>query len=161
MPGFVIHLAIAKKQIETSKINNIEQFIRGTIDPDILNKKGIDSHYGRTSGTSDVKKFVETNNMETDYNKGYFLHLVTDVMFYKYIVKDWSTAIYNDYDILNKRIIEKYKLEPLPEEAKQYAKYKDGELTILNYDEVISFIEDIGSTSLEQLYKRYLCEKDF
>lgn len=158
MPGFVIHLAIAKKQLEKGIIKHEVEFIRGTIAPDILKEKGIESHYSKTSGTSNVKKFVETNDMNTDYNKGYFLHLITDVMFYKYIVKNWSaSSIYNDYDILNKRIIEKYKIS-LPEEVKKYAFFKKGKLSILNYDEIIDFIEDIGNSSFEELYQRYIKE---
>ena len=38
MPGYVIHLAVAKKQLEFNKVKNEDEFIKGIIAPDLLKK---------------------------------------------------------------------------------------------------------------------------
>lgn len=151
MPGYVIHLAIAKKQIELNNIQNEEEFIRGTIAPDLLKQSGIDSHYGNSSNP-DFKKFLENHKVKSDYNNGYFLHLVTDYMFYKKYLDRWSPKIYDDYNVLNRLLVEKYNIQ-LPEKIQNYVKFEDKPLTILNLDDIISFIETVGKIPINRMYK--------
>lgn len=151
MPGYVIHLAVAKKHIELNNIQNKEEFIRGIIAPDLLKQAGIDSHYGISSNPN-LRKFLENHKMKSDYNKGYFLHLVTDYMFYNKFLDKWSPEIYEDYDILNKVLIEKYNVK-VPNEVQKYVEFQDKPLTILNLDDIISFIETVGKIPINQMYK--------
>ena len=81
MPGYVIHLAIAKKQIELNNIKNKKEYIEGVIAPDILKQQGIDSHYGFSSANPDIERFIESHSQKNDYDKGYLLHLITDFWF--------------------------------------------------------------------------------
>lgn len=159
MPGYVIHLAIAKKQIELNKIQNEEEFIRGVIAPDLLKQVGIDSHYGNSSNPN-LKKFLKKHTIKTDYNKGYFLHLVTDYIFYNKFLDNWTPEIYEDYDVLNNSLIRKYGLS-IPKEAQEYVKFQDKALTILNFDDIISFIETVGKISINEMYKEYVGEKNY
>ncbi len=151
MPGYIIHLAVAKKQIKISNIKNETEFISGTIAPDILKMSGIDSHYG-ISSNPDLRRFLQSNKLESDYNKGYFLHLVTDYIFYKNFLDKWSPKIYEDYNILNKFLIEKYDIY-VPKSIQNYVKFEDKPLTILNLDDIISFIETVGKIPINQMYK--------
>ena len=154
MPGYVIHLAIAKKHIEINGIKNAEKFIKGTIDPDILKQQGIDSHYGY-SNNPNFKEFFEEHSLQTDYNRGYFLHLATDYLFYNKFLDKWDPSIYEDYSILNRRLVERYGIE-IPEEIKKDAEFKEGKLSILEYDSVIEFIETTAKIPLEEIIKRKL-----
>lgn len=151
MPGYVIHLAIAKKYIEINGIKNEEEFIKGTIEPDILKQQGIDSHYGYSDNPS-IKKFFEEHSLPTDYNRGYLLHLIADYLFYNNFLDNWKPEIYDDYSILNRDLIERYSIK-VPEEVKKDAEFKEGKLSILEYDSVIEFIETTAKIQLEEIIK--------
>lgn len=159
MPGYVIHLAIAEKNINLSNIRNKEEFVKGVIAPDILKNIGINSHYGNSSNPN-LEKFFEKHNLETDYNKGYFLHLVTDYLFYNRFLKEWSPEIYADYNSLNSILIKKYGIQ-IPKEVRNYVKFEDKALTILNFDDIITFIETVGKIPINQMYKKYVGEKNY
>lgn len=159
MPGYVIHLAIAEKNINLSNIRNKEEFIKGVIAPDILKNIGIDSHYGNSSNPN-LKKFLEKHNLETDYNKGYFLHLVTDYLFYNKFLDRWSSEIYDDYNTLNQILVKKYDIQ-IPKEVEKYVEFGNKALTILKFDDIITFIETVGKISINQMYKKYVGEKDY
>lgn len=159
MPGYVIHLAISKKQIELNNIQNEEEFIRGTIAPDLLKMTGIDSHYGDSSNPN-LKKFLENNSLKSDYKKGYFLHLVTDYLFYNKFLEKWSPKIYEDYNILNKVLIDKYKIQ-IPKEVEKYIKFEEKSLTILSLDDIISFIDNVGRLPINQIYRKYVGEINY
>ena len=58
MPGYVIHLAVAKKHIELNNIRNEDEFVRGVIAPDLLKQAGLDSHYGNSS-TPNLREFLK------------------------------------------------------------------------------------------------------
>lgn len=158
MPGFVIHLAVAKKQIKLDNIENEEDFIKGVIAPDLLKKQSIESHYGVSFGKPEWEKYFKNYDLKTDYNKGYFLHLITDYIFYSKYVTDWKPEIYDDYDVLNDILIEKYDLK-IPKEIESYVGSQNKPLTILNLDDIITFIETVGNMSIENLYKKYIGEK--
>ncbi len=159
MPGYVIHLAVAKKHIELNNIRNEDEFVRGVIAPDLLKQAGLDSHYGNSS-TPNLREFLKKHNIETDYNKGYFLHLVTDYIFYNKFLDRWSPEIYEDYNSLNYILIKKYGLI-IPKEVQEYVKFQDKALTILNFDDIISFIETVGKIPINQMYKEYVGEKNY
>jgi len=158
MPGFVIHLAVAKKQMKLDNIENEEEFIKGVIAPDLLKKQGIQSHYGVNFHKPDWKKFFESHDLKTDYNKGFFLHLITDYIFYNEYLGEWTPKIYDDYDILNGSLINKYNLK-IPKEIENYIGTLNKPLTILNLNDIITFIETIGNISLESLYQKYVGER--
>lgn len=157
MPGFVIHLAVAKKQMKLDNIENEEEFIKGVIAPDLLKKQGIESHYGVNFKNPDWKSFFEKYDLKTDYNKGFFLHLITDYIFYSEYLEEWKPSIYDDYDVLNDILVDKYSLE-IPKEIESYVGSQNKPLTILNLDDIITFIENLGNMSLESLYKKYVGE---
>lgn len=151
MPGYVIHLAVAKRYAEENKMTESKEFIQGVIAPDLLKQKGIDSHYG-ASNSIDFNEFFKYHKIDNDYEKGYFLHLVTDYIFYKKLADRWTPDIYRDYGILNKSLVEKYEID-LPEEVKECAKFISGNLSILNLEDTIKFIEDTSKVNLNKFMK--------
>lgn len=159
MPGYVIHLAIGKKYIDKNKIKDTDAFLQGCIMPDLLDKKS--SHYGESSSNPDFQKFLETNSLDSEYNQGYLLHLISDYLFYnKYLkrfVESFSDEIYHDYNKLNKFLIEKYNVE-IPEKIKSVVGFENGEPTILKKDSICSFIDAISEIDFTQInsLKEYL-----
>lgn len=138
MASSIIHIAVA------SEINKIikkdsSRLLIGTIAPDIS------KHVGETKEKShfldnvendipNINKFLDKykNNLNDDFVLGYFIHLYTDYLWFKYFVPEiynksfitkldgtivkcngrmQSLYIYNDYTNLNTRLIEDYSLD--------------------------------------------------
>lgn len=172
MPGINIHLAVAKKYIEKHKneIKNENEFLKGTLKPDLnddLNnicEDKIKSHYipieskNDVNFVTDLKKFFYDNkeNINTDFYRGYFLHLISDDYFYnKYFYKELcqlaknNDKFYYDYDCLNKMIEEKYNIE-LTENLKNLVGYINKTPKYLSKDKVIEFIEEMSNINLNE-----------
>lgn len=153
MAGFVIHIAIANEYIRKhpNEINDKEEFIKGVIAPDMVEKsrKG-ETHYGESSSVLYLRKYLEKNELNTDYNKGYFLHLVTDYIFYNKILETFSYRIYNDYDILNEYLMKKYKVI-LPDEVKYLSNFKNGKTELLHKKIADNTIEVVSNYLLENI----------
>ena len=131
MPGYMIHLAVGKVYEQNNRIKDIKAFESGIIMPDLLPDKS-KSHYGKHSSRPDLNSYIaETNGNLDSYQEGYFLHLVTDYLFYNKFLQEWNPDIYEDYDRLNSRIMQKYGIS-IPEEIKQIVKFKSGNLSLLN-----------------------------
>ena len=128
MPGYVIHLAVAERYLKKhqDKKENYEEFIEGVIFPDSVKDKS-ETHYGAKSSVSNLYEFLKENSLDTSFKRGYFLHLLTDYLFYNKYIDRMSKDMYNDYDILNGILIEKYKVK-LPEKVKDGVFFKQGEL---------------------------------
>lgn len=168
MPGFTIHIAIAKKYIEKHKteIRDEEEFIKGVIAPDLnenlkeLPKDKSTTHYGKWGKyevETHIDEFLKDSKVDIseDFWKGYFLHLLTDHYFYnKYFYQEHQEMMknndrfYYDYDCLNKELIEKYKINVL-ENIKQYMNFYDGEPKYLVKSKVIDFIEQISNINIQ------------
>ena len=153
MAGYVIHLAIAEEYLKKHKDvkEDYEEFIKGVIYPDSVTDKSL-THYGIKSSKVILKDFLQDNEINNSYMRGYFLHLITDYLFYNKYLEKFSKDIYNDYDILNKRLIEKYNVV-LPENIQNNVFYEDGETKILTMELVIKIIDEISDLNLNAVEK--------
>ena len=173
MPGFVIHLAVAKEYMNKHKdeIKNEKEFMRGIVEPDLiadLNKnisKG-QTHYGK-NGVRKLKSYLNLFlddpkvDMSTDYYKGYFVHLVTDNEFYLNYFKNETQdmisnndSYYHDYDCLNKLLMKKYKVgKTYIKDVDKYMNYIEEEPKYLTEQRVVDFIEKITNESIEERIK--------
>ena len=156
MAGYVIHLAVGEEYIRRYKddIKDKQEFLKGIVAPDRTddNKK---AHYGEKDSIESLKNFIQINKekLDTDYIKGYFLHLFTDYIFYgKYFARG---HYYEDYDRTNKIIIEKYNVK-VPEELKEYAKFVKGEPTHLKYYLIYEIIELSIKNSIQENIEKVL-----
>ncbi len=156
MPGYAIHIAIANKYIwNHPRVNNIKEFINGVIAPDLTDDKN-ETHYSKSgSAHTNLLAFLESNEIDTSFNQGYFLHLITDYLFYNKYFTNYSKDLYEDYDILNKEIIEKYKVV-LPTEVEKYVNFKSGKLKILEREKLENMIKEISEKSLEEYKEEIL-----
>lgn len=158
MPGFIIHLATANEYIRKypKDIKNKNDFLEGSIAPDLTTKEGKkETHYGQSSAEVELRKYLMSNSVESDYDKGYFLHLVTDYLFYNKLLEVTSKDIYNDYDILNSILIEKYNVKTL-EKIKDKVFFKDGDTKILSKELAEKTIELSSDNLLEKIKKEIL-----
>lgn len=170
MPAFTIHIAIAKRYIakHISQVKDEEQFLKGTIAPDLdetmtqIVKDKSKSHYGKWDDESniiDIDKFLndEKVDLSQEYWKGYLLHLVADHYFAnvafkmeKQQLKQNKDNFYHDYNCLNQPIMQKYQIQPL-ENIEKYMRTTEGEPIYLKLDKVIKFIEEISSIDLNKI----------
>lgn len=151
MPGYTIHLAIGKVYQQNNDIKDIESFERGIITPDLAKDKS-ESHYGTYSSNPDLNRYLREKNFLSEFDEGYFLHLVTDYLFYNKYLKKWDENIYNDYDKLNDKIIKRYNII-LPRHLLEIVHTKDGKLEILNEEEIYRFIDVVGKINIRQILK--------
>ena len=152
MPGYVIHVAIAQEYMRKhkNKKENYHEFVEGVIMPDLIRPKS-ESHYGITPAYTNLKKFLDNNSLDNSLNRGKFLHLIADYLFYNFYLEKFSKEyIYDDYDILNKSLIEKYNVK-LPEIVKDSVFFKEGEAKILSLDLAHRVIDEISELDIDNV----------
>lgn len=157
MAGYVIHLAVAEifYRKHSKKIKRKEEFIRGTLAPDGTKNKNT-THFGVYASDVDLAKFLEKHTIEEDYYLGYFIHLLVDYFFYnRYFnileIRKVGNELYEDYDVLNKRLLEKYAVM-IPKEVEKSVLFKEkGELYYLSYNRIIEMIEYISNLDVYEL----------
>ena len=99
-------------------------------------------------------------DLSTELNKGEFVHLITDYLFYNHYLEFFSKKdIYNDYDISNKSIIEKYNVKLL-DEIKDTVFLKEGEMKVLNLPLIYKLIDEISDIDLETVKKEVLDDNE-
>lgn len=151
MPGYVIHIATAQEYLKKHEKEYSIDFIRGTIKPDLTDDKS-KTHYGKSPAYTSLNAFANNNKIDTDFNKGFFLHLVTDYLFYnKYLEKLEKPQLYYDYDFTNKHLKEKYNVELL-EEIKDKVFFETGKPQILTFELACKVIDEISAMDLDEIY---------
>lgn len=158
MPGFVMHIAIGQEYAKKHKnIENYDEFIRGNILPDLTKEKS-KTHYGKSPAYTNLKNFLQNNKINTSLNQGIFLHLIADYLFYNhYIDRITKEVLHNDYDLINKALIERYNVVLL-EEIKKNVFFKDGNPQILTLDLAEKVINEVSSLDIYEVQKEVLAE---
>lgn len=168
MPGYTIHIAIAKEYIKNhpNEITNKKEFYRGNIFPDLTDNKD-KTHYGKWSNFNTkihIEKFISDKNVDLakDFWKGYFLHLYSDKKFInEYFYEEFMLAkknnekFYKDYDLLEKEIRKLYNIEKedYPKEVNLEIKYKNGELKYLKISKIQEMIKKLSKINIEDEIK--------
>ena len=159
MPGYVIHLAVAEEYLKKHKKNEqYEAFIEGVVFPDGTIDKS-KTHFGKGSSNSNLYEFLEKYNINDSFNRGYFLHLLTDYLFYNRYIDTFSKDMYNDYDILNAYLIEKYNVK-LPEKAKEKVFFKEGKLKFLSKELTEKIIDEISNLDIDEVARDVIQNKE-
>ena len=152
MPGYVIHIATAQEYLKKHEKEYSIDFIKGTIAPDLTDDKQ-KTHYGKSPAYTSLNTYVKLNKIDTDFNKGFFLHLITDYLFYnKYLEKIEKPQLYYDYDFTNGDLVKKYDVKLLKEiESKVF--FENGIPQILTLDLASKVIDEVSELNLEQVYE--------
>ena len=176
MASFSMHLAIAKLYLNTHKEEDIEEFIKGTLAPDLTDDKSA-THYGRHAAWANPANYLQSNgnDIENSFKKAYFLHLITDYLFYhklidvddyleKLGVDEWRRRHRTDFDILEDEIKKKYEIEDmvekLPDHIKKHMTKAQGELTIFERESLYNLLEDISKIDLIKMKEELLKNPD-
>lgn len=157
MPGYVIHLAVAERYLKnhSNKKENYKEFIEGVIFPDSEEDKE-KTHYGKGSSNSNLYKFLQEHKMDNSFSRGYFLHLLTDHLFYNHYIDSFSKDIYNDYDMLNRELIKEYEVK-LPKKVEKFVFYKEGDnFKILNRELAHKLIKEIAEMDIDDIAKEVI-----
>ena len=138
MASAVIHLAVAN-EINKKLNRDKSQLLIGAIAPDISKFIGEDktkSHFLKEldSNIPDIESFLNKykNSLTDDFVMGYFIHLYTDYLWFKYFVTEFydkpmitkldgavvkcsgnmlSLYVYKDYTNLNIKLIDRYNMD--------------------------------------------------
>ena len=140
MASAIIHLSVANEINRKIKHDKDKLFI-GSIAPDLSKQIGKDkvvSHFLEEVGNNvpEIDRFLSKykNNLNDDFVLGYFIHLYTDYLWFKYFIPEvydkdeeyitkmdgsrfkcndamFCMYIYNDYTNLNELLIKYYKLD--------------------------------------------------
>ena len=155
MPGYVVHIAIAQEYLKKHKQKYSKEFIEGSIAPDFTKEKS-KTHYGKSPAYTSLKNYLKENSLTTEFDYGFFLHLVTDYLFYNYYLDFFEKPqIYNDYDYTNQEIIEKYQVI-LPEKVKDQVFFKKGQPKIFQLNLAYKVIDEISSLDLKEVEKQVI-----
>ena len=127
MPSYCIHLAIGNLYKKKNKIVDEASFDAGIIAPDFAKDKEL-SHYSAKGRKSlslpeflakkvELDKYLEVNNIDSDFKRGEFLHLVTDYIYFTQFFSreqmerlgdEFMPTMYYSYDRIKEYVEEKY-----------------------------------------------------
>ena len=137
MASTVIHLCVAKEIDDVLNVDTKDFYI-GSVAPDIGKLVGIGkapTHFATVDDSiPGLEDFLSKykNSLHEDFTLGYFVHLYTDYLWYKYFITDYvrdntislhngdyvelsddvyKKFIYNDYTDMNAKLIEFYDLD--------------------------------------------------
>lgn len=175
MASVLIHMAVAKKINEKIKYNE-KDLLLGVIAPDIgkdINIPRKISHFtDGISSTPNIDLFLKKYKakLNNSYEMGYFIHLLTDVVWFDEFIKNYekesnfvlkdggkvyldeeefNDLIYNDYTNLNRQLLDYYNM--------------DLSIFYEEYEFPDVFIEEIPKDKLRQLVDKMgiICSKDY
>ena len=184
MASLMLHMAIGGKYCEINKIESPIEFVSGNLAPDILSNKD-DSHYlsgyypsayrEAIMNRVNLFEFCKCNQLITDYNRGYFLHLVTDYVFYTQYLKNLETykslsdipddemkiLMYLEYDKIAYYLVNNYSEYVNPEMLPPLAgRVDENPMEIFSPDGIDKFINFCINIDLDDLYNR-IKKKDY
>ncbi len=149
MPSYVIHTAIAEVYAKHHDEEDRAALMKGVIAPDFLEKPP--SHFGPASSQPDLALCRATMGLSDSYARGYYLHLLSDKLFFDVFLSAFSKELYHDYDKVNADLIERYGVKLLPETVSTVA-FADGEPTLFDREALYRFIDAVGAVNLGDEY---------
>lgn len=180
MASSAMHLAIAKKYIEKHNNLNYREFIKGTLYPD-AQKNSIELHYPMSSVIDEfaisvyekvnLYAFLIDHPNLNGFELGYFLHLVTDYLFFRecfdnnYLMntkcEEFFRELYHTYDCLDSYLFTKYNITK--NDYKDYpSEYYPGtpyEECLLSREFVDNFIKRVSSIDLDEYINKIKAHK--
>lgn len=178
MASLIIHLLIAQEYCKKHEIEDEEAFLQGNLAPDMVPVKW-PTHYSRTRTNKthldsilnkvDLPAFCADNDISSDFNKGKFLHLISDVVFFNnylahnenYLAFDNANqlliqnVLYRDYHRVNDWLMKTHKdlrLDLIPEDM---LTRRTDDMEIISKEAVAKIVDYCSDINLERAYKKY------
>ena len=186
MPSLGIHVAIARKYLKKyADIKDEMAFIKWNLDPDLVDDKNI-SHYSRPCREDElgdslmskvgIDEYLKNRDINTDYEKGYFLHLMADFYFYRGFLgksyinnmsgEEFRKNLYYSYDVMGDYLERNYdidygaskiEVEKKIAESQTETNYGDGErMNIISGAEVDEFIDWILEKDVDGWLREFI-----
>ena len=185
MPSFNIHLAVAKRYLEKNPgiIWNKQDFYDGNIAPDLTDDK-LATHYSLPRVEGDLPSHINSKvgiasvyklPIDTDFEKGIFLHLLTDYVFYNFyfdktFIKNYpadkfTIDMYASYNATNPSLVEKYNISYddtsngallhsyIVKLQSSRPTIADGDNLLTDFDKLCGFIEFMSGLDLKKVRK--------
>ena len=187
MPGFNVHIAVGNEYLKKNNIKNRLEFLKGIIMPDLSLDKS-KSHFSGPIDTNNLinslknkvnlRQFILSNDIDDDYSKGVFLHLLTDYYFYNYFFDEnylrnvswdkFKNDLYYSLDKCDPYVKRNYKIEYevyKREILNDFNKYKDYKYSnasenIIDLKKLNKFINKISSIDLNYTKEKILNNGD-
>lgn len=183
MANLTVHIAVAQEWAKAHNIVASDDFIYGAVAPDLLSivdKKDGNFHYGHNFNSKSLKEYylnkvdlgyyVCCNGITTDYDLGYFLHLVTDYYFYIKFLNlndidkygdNFKSMLFETYDATLPFVNNFYKVNydnshpQLKYVKDKYENAEVGDYKFVLYDneKIKNFIDEIAHIDLFKLYE--------
>lgn len=177
MASLMIHQVVGEEYCKRHNVASEYMFLNGNLIPDLVKDKK-PTHFSarcrnRTYTESienkvNLQAFCEEMDIESSFNKGFFLHLITDqLFFYKYLLSNpkyreieyenqlyIQEILYRDYHRNNKYLMQKHPgtvLSLLPDYAKVTRDDVDA-MEILSNEAIDELIDMCASVDLEKAY---------
>lgn len=92
MASLMLHLVVAEQYSKLNTLSEKVEFLKGNLSPDLcedkeaghfVEDKPYKTYVESIKERVDLKKFCSKVSLDSDFNKGYFFHLVVDYVFYK------------------------------------------------------------------------------
>lgn len=170
MASSAIHLAVAKKYLRNNNKNITDAFLKGTLEPDTVEDKGLSHYTNKYRGKDNVSHvenkvnlyaFLKEHESLDDFHMGWFLHLVTDYLFFsecfttEYLLgttyEEFCKDLYYGYSCLTDYVSKKFDITiddyaSHPSEYYPGTGYKD---CIFTLEQIENFIERVAAIDLE------------
>ena len=176
-----LHILIAEQYCKEHNIHNTKPYLEGAILPDIQADK-VSSHFGKKirptslkealEAKIDIKECINSLNFNDETQRGIFLHLLTDYIYYNFLYEEKFesislptilASIANDASVMTKEITKKHNIS-LPEKYHQLIQPKEdcGKYLLFKGDKLNNFIKLVSSLQIDDAKKSILKnEKDF
>ena len=173
MPGLTIHYVVALQSAKKNNIKNMQEYVDGSFYPDFYQKQ--QSHYTDITKTKnrideliykvDLLPIPQNHNIITDHEKGLFLHLLTDYLFYHELcVKKYKkdnnfmqclNALGQEYTRMNKALFDIYNFgnDYIKDEYMQFFNIPQDNPQYFTKEELKNFIDHCANLNLEEEYE--------
>ena len=170
MASLYMHLFVAQEYLKKNSNKEKEnEFIEGSIAPDLVDDKP-KSHYGPITAKPNLRAFLKNNNVNNSYYRGYFLHLLTDYLFYNYLididkvveqigVEEWKRKLYKDYNGISSKIANRINIET-PEQLKKYVVSEEEATELFREQDLFDFLVNIARINIDEMVKKIQKEKE-
>ena len=176
MASLILHQIIGEKYCEKKSISEKSELLSGNIAPDTLPTDKNANHYTSTHGYEtyldaikdrvNLSAFCQMDNINTSYRMGYFLHLITDYIFYerliinnpnfaKFIKEPYFSSLnkmYKEYDRIAYYVCNEHPnidINQLPAFATTIL---EEPLTLFTNEQISEFIEVCSNINIENIY---------
>ena len=177
-----MHCYIAMKYSEKNE-ESVKCMINGALLPDLAEDK-VKSHFGNSEKPKSIKDMLDAKvgiekcsqqlNLSNHLNKGKYLHLVTDWLYYNYMYysnpemqhvsdpKVLLNGIKNDAAVINDRLIDNIDMNIIPQRAKKLFDLKTTETkcSLFPDDKIDRFVDVVSSLDLSDVQTRVMADKD-